>query len=152
MSGYAELFGDGLCRSNDLPSSIPDSATTNDPDRSLGYRSTINLLTGQVRLWLKGVPGAMTVKLVTAQGYHTERAIDLFIGYTGDTSLNKRREIRSALRTWANGLAVGSSLHGVEDARILVSRSCVKNVVASIPGVIAVTRVALDSQIGRAHV
>lgn len=147
-AGFAELFGEGLSRSKDLVSTIPAAANRLDPDPSHGYKSTLNLLTGQVRLWLKGVPGALTMKLVTAQGYSTEREINLYVGYTGETSQSKRREIRSALRTWASGLAVGASLHGVEDDRILVSRSCVSNVVADIPGVLSVMRVALDSPAG----
>lgn len=147
-AGFAELFGVGVSRSTDLAANIPDSANSLDPDKSHGYKSTVNLLTGQTRLWLKGVPGALTMKLVTATGYSTEREISIYVGYTGDTSLAKRREIRSALRTWASGLAAGASLHGVEDDRILVSRSCVKNVVADIPGVDSVVRVALDSPAG----
>jgi hypothetical protein len=107
--GFAELYGDDLSTSSE---DEPDSIKLVDPESSQGYKSTIDLLTGQVRLWLKGAPGDLTMKLNQIGGYSVERPINIYVGYTGDNSQTKRREIRAALRSWSDGIPVGGAIYG----------------------------------------
>lgn len=109
------------------------------------YVSTLNLLTGQATLWIKGAPGDLTMQLTTAQGYSAERVVNLFIGYSGDTSQTKRREIRAALQSWGQGLYIGGAIYADRVEGISASVVSVTDMVEAIPGVDAVNRVALDT-------
>jgi len=109
------------------------------------YVSVINLLTGQATLWIKGAPGDLTMELKTAQGYSAERVVNLYVGYSGDTSQTKRREIRSALQAWGNGLYIGGAIYAQRVTGISASVVSVTDIVEAIPGVDAVSRVALDT-------
>lgn len=109
------------------------------------YPSTVNLLTGKVSLWIVGAPGDLTMKLIPVTGYASERVVNVYIGYDGDNTQTKRREIRAALRAWADGLTVGGTMFGVPVSGVTSSKSCIKNVVAAVTGVDTVNRVALDS-------
>lgn len=125
--GFAQVLGPGI--STDI---------TNFP-------STVNLLTGQINLYIIGAPGDLNMKLVPIVGYATDKFVNIYVGYTGDTSLAKRREIRSAIEAWGNGLAVGASLYGQKIPGIIGSTSNITEVIKSISGVTAVNRVALDA-------
>ena len=109
------------------------------------YVSVVNLLTGQATLWIKGAPGDLTMELTTAQGYSAERVVNLYIGYSGDTSQTKRREIRSALQAWGQGLFIGGAIYAQRVEGISASVVSVTDMVEAIPGVDAVNRVALDT-------
>jgi len=127
-AGYARVLGQNL-------SSDPAAA----------FWSRINLLTGQATLWLKGAPGDLTMQLVTAQGYSTERVVNLYIGFTGDNTQTKRREIRAALRAYSDQLSIGGSIYAESVSNVSASTVSVADVVANVSGVDVVTRVALDS-------
>jgi len=116
-----------------------------DADKIYIYSSTVNLLTGKVRLWLVGAPGALTMKLIPVTGYSTERVVNVYVGYEGDNTQTKRREIRAAVRAWGDGLTVGGTMFGVPVSGVTSSRSCLKEVAASVAGVDRVNRVALDT-------
>ena len=107
--------------------------------------STINLLTGQFLINVLGPPGDFTVTLIPAGGYERERAVDIYAGYLGDQSLTQRRAMRSVLRTWAGGLAVGASLFAQEIPGVTASSTNVFSVLSAVDGVTKVTRVSLDS-------
>lgn len=124
--GFARLFGENISSDDDYP-------------------STVNLLTGSVSLWIEGAPGDLTMKLVTVQGYSADRAVNVYIGYTGENTLTKRREIRAALRSWSDGLTIGGAIYGRQVSGIFASRVSITDVVEAISGVDAVTRVALDT-------
>jgi len=109
------------------------------------YVSTLNLLTGQATLWIKGAPGDLTMQLVTAQGYSAERVVNLYIGYSGDTSQTKRREIRAALQAWGQGLYIGGAIYANRVTGISASVVSVTDMVEAIPNVDGVNRVALDT-------
>lgn len=141
-AGFAELYGDNVADTGD---EVDASTASFDPEPTLGYKSTVNFLTGQVRLWLIGAPGDLTMKLIPITGYSTERRINVYVGYTGVNSQAKRQEIRSALRAWSDGLPVAGSIYGSEVSGITVSKSNITAVVANVAGVTAVTRVALDT-------
>ena len=108
------------------------------------YPSTVNLLTGKASLWIKGAPGDLTMKLNTVQGYSAERTVNVYVGYTGDNTMTKRREIRSNLRAWSEQLAVGQTVYGERVTGISASSVSVADVVKAVTGVTSVTRVALD--------
>jgi hypothetical protein len=99
VPGFARLFGENISNDDNFP-------------------STVNLLTGSISLWLAGAPGDLTMKLVAAQGYSAERSVNVYIGYTGENTLTKRREIRSALRSWSDGLTIGGAIYA---RRVLAS-------------------------------
>lgn len=128
--GYARLFGEGL-----------DSAT----------KSTVNLLTGQTTLALVGSPGDLAMQLVPVAGYNQERTVDVYVGYVGLNTAEKRAEIRAALRAWAEGIRVGGPMFADEVSGITESKSNIKAVVQSIldrgvtPGTSVVNRVALSN-------
>ncbi|MGV0949086.1 MAG: hypothetical protein ACOYB3_00130 [Azonexus sp.] len=140
--GFAEVYGDALSASTE---DLTDDMKLLDPEPSQKFKSTVNILTGQVRLWLKGAPGDLTMKLNQVGGYSSERTINVYVGYTGDNSQTKRREIRAAIRAWGSGLPVGGAVYGSEIAGIRASKSNITSVAASFGGVAAVTRVALES-------
>lgn len=133
--GYARLFGQNLSTAGTATVGLE---TTN-------FDSTVNLLTGQVNLWIRGAPGDLTMKLVTVQGYSTERVVNVYIGYIGENTQSKRREIRSALRAWSDGLGIGSAMYARQVSGIAASQVSVTDVTASIAGVDTVTRVALGT-------
>jgi hypothetical protein len=126
VPGQARLFGENLSTDDAFP-------------------SVVSLLTGQTDLWLKGAPGDLTMKLVTAQGYSAERVVNVYVGYSGDNTLTKRREIRAALRSWSDGLTIGGSVYASRIAGISASNVSITDVVESIDGVDFVSRVALDT-------
>lgn len=107
--------------------------------------STVNLLTGEFQINVLGPPGDFTITLIPSSGYELERAVDIYAGYLGDQSLTQRRGMRSALRTWAGGLAVGASLFAQEIAGVTASSTNVLSVLEAVDGVTQVTRVSLDS-------
>ena len=127
-AGYARLMGENL------------SSDTSD-----AFWSQVNLLTGQVTLWLKGAPGDLTMQLVTVQGYLAERTVNLYIGYTGDNTATKRREIRAALRSWSDGLSIGGYIYAQQVSNVSASTVSVTDVVSRVSGVDSVIRVALDT-------
>lgn len=126
LSGFARLFGENISDDDAFP-------------------STVNLLTGEVSLWLKGAPGDLTMKLITVQGYSQDRPVNVYIGYVGENTLTKRRQIRAALRSWSDGLTIGGPIYAQRVAGIAVSRVSITDVVEAIDGVDRVTRVALDT-------
>lgn len=132
--GFAQLYGSNLSINSEK-----------DSDGFLVYGSTINLLTGAVQLWLKGVPGDLTLKLDTVKGYTTDRPVAVYAGYSGINTLSKRREIRSALRAWSNGLPIGGDVYGSEVSGIAVSKSSITSVIEAVTGVDGVNRVALET-------
>jgi hypothetical protein len=107
--------------------------------------SVLNLLTGQMKLWIRGAPGDLTMKLNTFNGYKSERTTQLHLGYLGDTSQNKRREIRAALQTWSQGLSVGQTIYLKNVSGIPVSQVNITDMLSSFPGVEQVTQVSLVS-------
>ena len=125
LPGFAKLSGENI--------------STDD-----AHPSTVNLLTGKANLWLKGAPGDLTMKLNTVQGYSQERLVNIFIGYNGDNSLTKRREIRSNVRAWSEQLAIGATVYAQRVPGISASNVSVADVVEAVAGVDRVTRVALD--------
>jgi hypothetical protein len=124
--GFARLLGENL---------------SNDDT----YPSTVNLLTGKVTLWIQGAPGDLTMKLVSVQGYSTDRPVNVYIGYQGENTLTKRREIRAALRAWSDGMTIGGSMYGQRVSGISASKVSITDVVQAVPNVDFVTRVALDT-------
>lgn len=126
LPGNAQVFGDNL-------------------SADLAYPSTINLLTGQVSLWIKGAPGDLSMKLIPIDGYATEKLVNIYVGYSGNTSQTKRREIRSAVRSYGDGLMVGAPIYGSEIAGIVGSKSNISQVIGAVDGVVSVNRVALDT-------
>lgn len=141
-AGFAEIYGENLSASTE---DLPDDLKLVDPEPSQKFKSTVNILTGQVRLWLKGAPGDLVMKLNQVGGYSSERTVSVFIGYTGDNTQTKRREIRASVRAWGNGLQVGGAIYGSETPGIRGSKSNITSVVENFGGVTAVTRVALES-------
>jgi hypothetical protein len=126
LPGTAQVFGEGLS---------VDTA----------YPSFINTLTGKVTLWIKGVPGDLTMKISPISGYTSEKSVNIYVGYTGNVSQAKRREIRSAIRSYVNGVAVGSPIYASEIPGVTGSKSNITRVVAAIEGVTAVNRIALGT-------
>jgi hypothetical protein len=114
--------------------------------------SYVDLNSGRLVVSFKSDARTVTFNLTTVNGYDVERTVNLFVYYSGDNSLNKRREIRAAIRSWASGLKIGdalfsSAIRGTSGNIILsASRSNVTDVVLSVPGVLKVNQVQLDSQ------
>jgi hypothetical protein len=109
------------------------------------FWSQVNLLTGQINLWIEGAPGDLTMQLVTVQGYSSERVVNVYISFSGDDSVNTRSVIRTNLQAYSNGLQIGGTLYAVPVSGVTASLVSIQNVVASVAGVTSVTRVALDS-------
>ena len=124
--GTAQVFGDNL------------SSDTN-------YPSFVNTLTGLVTLWIKGAPGDLSMKINPIQGYTSEKYVNIYVGYTGNTSQAKRREIRNAIRSYVNGVGVGSPIYASEISGVVGSKSNLTRVVSAISGVTTVNRIALDT-------
>lgn len=141
-AGFAEVYGDALSSSSE---DLTDEMKLVDPEPDQRFKSTVNILTGQVRLWLKGAPGDLTMKLNQVVGYSSERTVNVYIGYTGDNTQTKRREIRAAIRSWGSGITVGGAIYSNEISGIRASKSSITSVVENFGGVSAVTRVALES-------
>jgi len=139
-----------LYRADIVAGSSPTSPTLfwNPVDIGGSY---VDLASGKIVVSFKGDAQVVQLSLVTTQGYDNDRTVNLYIGYSGDNSLIKRRQVRSALRSWANGLKIGDSIfaqaiRGASGAILLAaSRSNVSDVVLSIPGITGVNRVSLDS-------
>lgn len=130
------------------PGIQPGSGQVFGPNLSVdleNFPSTVNLLTGQLNLYIIGAPGDLTMELIPIVGYSSEKFVNIYVGYNGDTSQAKRREIRSAIEAWGNGLAVGASLYGQTVPGIIGSASNITAVIQSISGVTSVNRVALDT-------
>lgn len=125
-AGFARLLGENLSSDD-------------------AYPSTVNLLTGKISLWLEGAPGDLTMKLVTVTGYSTDRSVNVYVGYSGENTLTKRREIRAALRAWSDGLAVGAPMYARRVSGVSASKVSIEDVVQAVAGVDDVTRVALDT-------
>lgn len=109
------------------------------------FPSTVNLLTGQINLYIIGAPGDLSTTLVPIVGYAADNFVNIYVGYSGDTSQSKRREIRSAIEAWGNGLAVGASIYGTKVPGIIGSTSNITAVIEAIAGVTAVNRVSLET-------
>jgi hypothetical protein len=135
------------------------------PDTAPGYarllggallttrKSVVNLLNGSVKFYTTS-SGSFQVMLNYVQGYDRERAVNIYVGYSGDNSLSKRREVQSALRSWCDNLAVGAAIYAGDVTRaateydtpgITISKSNIAAVVAAVSGVTSVNRVALVS-------
>lgn len=125
--GYARIYRDGIL------------------SVSSQYRSTINLLTGQVTLYVVGSPADITMQLVSLQGYNQERTTDIYIGYVGVNSQAKRREIRSTLRTWLQSISVGSAVYAIEVDGVVQSKANITDVVGNVPDVTSVSRVSIGT-------
>jgi hypothetical protein len=130
-----------------VPGILPGTAQILGPGLSSdidNFPSTVNLLTGQINLYIIGAPGDLAMTLIPIVGYATEKFVNIYVGYSGNTSQSKRREIRSAIEAWGNGLAVGASLYGQKVPGIIGSASNITAVIQAVGGVTAVNRVALD--------
>lgn len=134
-AGYARLFGQNLSTAG---TATVGTETTN-------FDSTVNLLTGQVNLWIRGAPGDLTMKLTTVQGYSMDRVVNVYVGYVGENTQSKRREIRSALRSWSDGMSIGGAMYARQVTGISASQVSVTDVVSAINGIDTVTRVALGT-------
>ncbi len=126
LPGFARLLGDNLSDDDAFP-------------------SIVNLLTGEASLWIKGAPGDLTMKLVSVSGYAQDRAVNVYVGYAGENTVTKRRQIRAALRSWSSGLGVGGAVYASRVPGISASRVSITDVIEAVDGVDRVTRVALDS-------
>jgi hypothetical protein len=130
-----------------LPDSLPGFArllgeNLSDDD---AFPSLVNLLTGEASLWIKGAPGDLVMKLISISGYAQDRAVNVYVGYAGENTITKRRQIRAALRSWSNGLSVGGAVYARRVPGIAASRVSITDVIEAVDGVDRVTRVALDS-------
>jgi len=129
-----------------LPGTTPGSAMVSGGNLSTTYPSAVNLLSGLVTLSVDGVPGTVTMRLITAIGYTREYNLTLYVGYTadGDSQL-KRRQIRAVLKAWLSGFAPGASLFAAAQANVPASGSNVTDVVMAVAGVTGVSRVSFDT-------
>ena len=80
-----------------------------------------------------------------ARLYREEKPTDIYIGYVGVNSQAKRREIRNALKTWFNGMGVGTALYASEVTGVVQSKANITSVVANIPDVTSVSRVSIGT-------
>lgn len=129
-----------------LPAAQQGYAVVSGANLSSTTPSTINLLSGTGIFAVDGVPDTLTMKLIPAVGYTRERMITLYAGYQAEgDSQAKRREIRSALRSWISGFVPGSSLFASAQTNVAASMSNVTDVVLNVSGVSSVTRVAWET-------
>lgn len=134
-AGLARIIGPGLS----------ESEVDADDDGLPDYHSTVNLLTGQIRLCVEGVVGDLTVQLRSIAGYISDRVLPLYVGYEGENSSAKRQEIRSHLRAWSDQHGIGQAMYARTVEALPASAGSAENVLASIDGVDTVLRVALES-------
>jgi hypothetical protein len=129
-----------------LPDAIPGFALVSGGNLSTSIKSKVNLLAGSGTFAVDGVPGTLTMKLNPAIGYARERTISVYVGYRadGDSQL-KRREIRSALKTWISGFPPGASIFASLQTNVAASNSNVTDVVLNVAGVVEVTRVSFET-------
>lgn len=132
--GYAMVLGTNI-----------STNLTQDSSGNYLYRSKVNLLTGQISLWLVGAPGDLTMQLTPVAGYSAVRSVNIYIGYTGDGSQTKRQQIRSAVEAWIQGIPIGGTIYASQVSGITSSLSNLTALVAAVQGVQTVTRVAFDS-------
>lgn len=111
------------------------------------YVSTIDLLTGAVSLWTKGVVSNLTMQLITMQGYNSDRAVNIYVSYVGLDTAEKRQEIRTRVKTWGGGLGIGATLYGQEVQGIVISKSNVQAVIEATPDVDQVTKITVGTPI-----
>ncbi len=128
-----------------IPHTIPGYARIVGAGISDSVPSTINLTTGRLSITFQGAAGTLTVRSTTIQSYTEDAKVSIYAGYTGELHQTKRREIRAALRAWANGLAAGGALYAAEREDVLRSKSNIKDVILQVPGVNSVSRVAIDN-------
>jgi hypothetical protein len=83
--------------------------------------------------------------LTTVSGYDRVRAVNIYAGYTGTNTITTRRAIRSALQAYSLQLGVGQTIFATQISNVAASVSNLTAVINNIPGVTAVTRVALDT-------
>jgi hypothetical protein len=140
-----QLFMSGV-RLEVLPASVPGFAKVSGGNLSKTLDSSVDLLSGSVSLAIEGVPGTLTMKLVTAVGYARERQVSIYVGYRadGDSQL-KRRQIRAALKAWVDGFGPGSTLFASPQTNVPASQSNVRDVVLAVSGVVEVTRISFDT-------
>ncbi len=138
----AELNGVAV---NVTPDVTPGFARLTGVALDAAHVSNVNLQTGLVTFYTTGPVADFKLGFVSVQGYSRDRAVDLYVGYTGDTSLAKRREVRAALRAWAAGIPVGASLFADQVPGAPLSVVSARAVVENVTGIVEVTRVALDA-------
>ncbi len=138
----ASLNGDAL---NVTPDTTPGFARLTggglDPDQT----STVNLQTGLITFYTTGPVAAFEIGLVSVSGYNHDRVVDVYVGYSGDTGITKRREIRAAVRAWAAGTPVGAPLFADQVPGAPRSVVSARAVVEAVGGVVDVSRVAFDA-------
>ncbi len=127
------------------PDTRPGFARLTGEALSSASTSIVNLQTGLVTFFTDGPVSEFEIGFVSVQGYSRERIVDLYVGYTGDSSLAKRREIRQALRAWAAGIPVGAPLFADQVAGSPESVVSARSVVEAISGVTDVTKVSFDA-------
>lgn len=127
-----------------IPDIIPRSARLVGAALLSTPKSTINLLTGEIRFYTTS-SSEVRARIITVGGYDRERVINIYVGYLGDISLAKRREIRASIRAWGEELAVGSTVFASAVTGLNASLSNITDVVEAIDGVTEVTHVAVDS-------
>lgn len=109
-------------------------------------RSRVNLRTGQVILSGKVPISQFDLALIAVSGYQKERKINLYLGYSGDLSANKRNEIRAALRDYFDGLTPGATLFANPLSNNYdASSSNLTDVVKAVAGVTSVNRISLET-------
>ena len=121
-AGFARLTGQGI-----------------DPAKD----SSVNLTTGLVNLYVTGPIGDLEFQYTQVQAYDTVRTANVYVGYTGDQTQATRRAVRAAIRTWADGLAVGAAMYAYPPA-VANPATSIYDVVNNFNNIGMVTKVALD--------
>jgi hypothetical protein len=130
------------------PGILPGTAQVFGSNLSTDYAnfpSTINLVTGQVSLWIIGAPGDLSAQLAPLVGYASQKIVNIYVGYSGIVSEAERNLIRQAVRAYGTGLAVGAPMYASAIPGIIGSNSNLTAVIAAVPGVTSVNNVALDT-------
>lgn len=135
VPGYAMLVSSGV-----LATTFKDANGV-----STAVQSTVNLLTGIATLYIIGSQGSLTAKIVAVKGYNRVRDLNVYVSYTGSITDSKRREIRSAIRSWGDGLDIGQAMYARSVTGVAASTSNIEAVVSAITDVDSVTRVSLDT-------
>ena len=131
-----------------LPGLVPGYADVYGSQLSplQAYRSQINLITGQMTVWINGAAGDLSLSLNHVVGYTNDRKVDVYISAPGIATQSQRRSIRSVLRQWSNGFQVGAPLYGTSVPGVLPSLSNISDVVTTYLGTSgAVSRVSLQT-------